>query len=121
MSVSVQKRAAANLTSIATRIPGVRVTTGLACRCGNWCPSINDPTGNRNTGLAEDGLLAGQVGHRDAVREVLAVVLRGGADGSPSAVADNLAGAQLNYLAACGYRIVGDSAGERDSNGGRNG
>jgi len=107
MSVSVQKRAAANLTSIATRIPGVRVTMGLACRCGNWCPSINDPTGNRNTGLAEDGLLA--------------VVLRGGADGLPSAEADDLADAQLGYLAACGYRIVGDSAGEQDFNGGRNG
>ena len=48
---------------------------------------------------------------------VLAVVLRGGADGSPSAVADNLAGAQLNYLAACGYRIVH----EREITGGRNG
>jgi len=48
---------------------------------------------------------------------VLAVVLRGGADGSPSAVADNLADAQLNYLAAYGYRIVH----EREITGGRNG
>jgi len=100
MSVSVQKRAATNLASIATRIPMVRVAMGLTCRCGNWCPSINDPA---------------------AVREVLAVVLRSGADGSSSAVADDLADAQLNYLAVCGYRIVGDSAGGRDSNGGRNG
>ncbi len=121
MSVSVQKRAAANLASIATRIPGVRVTMGLACRCGNWCPSINDLTGNRSTVLAEAGLVGGDPEPRDAVREVLAVVLRGGADGLPSAEADDLADAQLGYLAACGYRIVGDSAGEQDSNGGRNG
>jgi len=120
MSVSVQKRAAANLASIATRIPVVRVAMGLDCRCGHWCPRSNDLADHQTTGIAEDGLLAGQVGHRDAVREVLAVVLRGGADGSPSAVADDLADAQMNYLAACGYRIVGDSAGGRDSNGGRN-
>ena len=117
MSVSVQKRAAANLASIATRIPVVRVAMGLACRCGHWCPSSNDLADHQTTGIAEDGLLAGQVGHRDAVREVLAVVLRGGADGSPSAVADDLADAQLNYLAACGYRIVH----EQEITGGRNG
>ncbi len=121
MSVGVQKRAATNLASIATRIPVVRVTMGLAWRCGNWCPSINDLTGHRSTELAEDELPAGQGEPRDAVREVLAVVLRGGADGLPSAEADDLADAQLGYLAACGYRIVGDSAGEQDSNGGRNG
>ena len=121
MSVSVQKRAAADLASIATRIPVVRVAMGLACRFGHWCPSSNDLAVHQATRLAEAGLVVGHPEPRDAVREVLAVVLRGGADGSPSAVADNLAGAQLNYLAACGYRIVGDSAGEQDFNGGRNG
>ncbi len=121
MSVSVQKRAATNLASIATRTPVVRVAMGLACRCGNWCPSINDLTGNRSTGIAEDGLLAGQVGHRDAVREVLAVVLRGGADGLPSAMADDLADAQLGHLAVCGYHIVGDSASGREITGGHDG
>jgi len=117
MSVSVQKRAAANLASIATRITGMRVAMGLACRCGHWCPSINDLADHQTTMLAEAGLVVGQVGHRDAVREVLAVVLRGGADGLPSAVADDLADAQLNYLAACGYRI----AHEQEITGGRNG
>jgi len=120
MSVSVQKRAAANFASIATHIPVVRVAMGLACRCGHWYPSSNDLTGQQPVFGDPGGLVVGQVGHRDAVREVLAVVLRGGADGSPSAVADDLADAQMNYLAACGYRIVGDSAGGRDSNGGRN-
>ena len=102
----MQKRAAANLASIATRIPVVRVAMGLACRCGHWCPSINDLAGHQTTGIAEGGLQAGQVGHRDAVREVLAAVARGGASGLPSDVADNLADAQLNYLTACGYLIV---------------
>ena len=121
MSVSVQKRTATNLASIATRIPGVRVTMELACRCGNWCPGVNDLTGNRSTELAEDELPAGQVESRDAVREVLAVVLRGGADGLPSAEADDLADAQLSHLAVCGYHIVGDSASGREITGGRNG
>jgi len=117
MSVSVQKRAAANLASIVTRIPVVRVAMGLACRCGHWCPSSNDLADHQTAMLNEAGLVVGHPEPRDAVREVLAVVLRGGADGSPSAVADDLADAQLNYLAACGYRIVH----EQEITGGRNG
>jgi len=117
MSVSVQKRAATNFASIATRIPVVRVAMGLACRCGHWCPSSNDLADHRSTGIAEDGLRVGHLEPRDAVREVLAVVLRGGADGVPSAVAHDLANAQLNYLAVCGYRIVH----EQEITGGRNG
>jgi len=91
------------------------------CRCGHWCASSNDMADHQAAVLTEAGLVVGDPEPRDAVREVLAVVVRSGATGSPSAVADNLADAQLNYLAACGYRIVGDSAGGRDSNGERNG
>jgi len=101
------------------RASWMHVMVGWTCRCGHWCASSNDMAGHQAAVLAEAGLVVGKP--RDAVREVLAVVVRSGATGLPSAVADNLAGAQLNYLAACGYRIVGDSAGGRDSNGGRNG
>ncbi len=120
MSESVAQQTAAVLAEHC-RASWMHVMVGWTCRCGHWCPNSNDLADHQTTGIAEDGLLAGQVEHRDAVREVLAVVLRGGADGLPSAVADDLADAQLNYLAACGYRIVGDSADGQEITGGRNG
>jgi len=115
MSESVAQQTATVLAEHC-RTSWMHVMMGWTCRCGHWCASSNDIAGHQTAMLAEAGLVVGDPKPRDAVREVLAVVLRGGADGLPSAVADDLADAQLNYLAVCGYRIVH----ERESNGGRN-
>jgi len=120
MSESVAQQTAAVLAEHC-RTSWMHVMMGWNCRCGHRSASSNGLVGHQAAVLAEAGLVVGNPEPRDAVREVLAVVVRSGANGSPSAVADDLADAQLNYLAACGYRIVGDSAGEQDSNGGRNG
>jgi len=90
----------------------MRVAMGWTCQCRHWCPSINDIAAHQAAMLDEAGLLAAETGgpvtehDRTKMREVLAVAARGGGSGEPGDWADNLADAQLNHLADCGYRIV---------------